>query len=114
MKIHKMKLLPQYYDCIKNGTKKIELRLNDDKRRNIKINDQIIFENQNNNKEYLNTKVINIYKYDSFKDLINNFDIKLIASNNITKDQLLNTLNNIYTKEQQDKYGVIAIEIELI
>ena len=66
-----MKLLPEYFDCIKNDTKRLELRLNDEKRRNIKINDQIIFEKQNNNKEYLKTKVINIYKYANFKDLIN-------------------------------------------
>lgn len=31
MKTYNMKLLPQYFNYIKNGTKRLELRLNDDK-----------------------------------------------------------------------------------
>ena len=53
-------------------------------------------------------------RYNNFKDLVNDFDIELIADKSITKDELLHTLNEIYTTEQQDKYGVLAIEIELI
>lgn len=33
---HEMKLQPKYYDFIFNGTKRIEIRLNDEKRRIIK------------------------------------------------------------------------------
>ena len=63
MKTHNMKLLPQYFNYIKNGTKRLELRLNDEKRKNIKINDIIIFEKVDKDTEYLHTKVKNIYKY---------------------------------------------------
>ena len=62
----------------------------------------------------MNTKVKKIYKYKNFDNLVNDFDIELMADKNITKDELLHTLNEIYTTEQQDKYGVLAIEIELI
>lgn len=113
MEIHKMKLMPQYFDYIKYGNKRIEIRLNDEKRKNLKINDIIIFEKLEDT-EYLKTKIVNIYKYDSFSDLINDFDIKLLADVSITKEQLLKILNEIYEKEKQDKYGVLAIEIELI
>lgn len=40
---HKMKLQPKYYDFILNGTKRIEIRLNDEKRRMIKVGDTITF-----------------------------------------------------------------------
>ena len=40
---HKMKLQPRYYDFILNGTKRIEIRLNDEKRRMIKVGDTITF-----------------------------------------------------------------------
>ena len=43
MKTYKMKLLPQYFNYIKNGTKRLELRLNDEKRKDLEINDIIIF-----------------------------------------------------------------------
>lgn len=31
--LHQMKLQPEYFNYVKNGTKRIELRLNDEKRR---------------------------------------------------------------------------------
>lgn len=40
---HKMKLQPKYYDFILNGTKRIEIRLNDEKRRIIKWIRKILF-----------------------------------------------------------------------
>ena len=40
---HKMKLQPKYYDFILNGTKRIEIRLNDEKRKTIKVGDTITF-----------------------------------------------------------------------
>lgn len=114
MKTYKMKLLPQYFNYIKNGTKRLELRLNDAKRQDLEINDIIIFEKLSENIEYLNTKVKNIYKYKKFDDLVSDFDIELIADKSVTKDELLKTLNEIYTIKEQNKYGVLAIEIELI
>lgn len=62
----------------------------------------------------MNSKVKKIYKYKNFNDLINDFDIEVIGDKSIKKDELLHTLNEIYTTEQQDKYGVLAIEIEFI
>lgn len=114
MKTYNMKLLPQYFNYIKNGTKRLELRLNDEKRKDLEINDLIIFEKLSDDIEYLNTKVKKIYKYNNFKDLVNDFDIELIADKSITKDEILHALNKIYSTEQQDEYGILAIEIELI
>ncbi len=114
MKTYNMKLLPQYFNYIKNGTKRLELRLNDEKRKQLKVNDIITFEELSETKEYLNTKITNIYKYNNFKDLINDFSIELMADKTLTKDELLHTLNEIYTIEQQDKHGVLAIEIKII
>ena len=45
---HIMKLQPKYFEYIKYGTKRVELRLNDEKRKNMKISDTIILK-----KEYL-------------------------------------------------------------
>lgn len=53
-----MKLKPKYYDFILNGTKRIEIRLNDEKRRKIKIGDTIRFYKEPELKEYFDTKVV--------------------------------------------------------
>ena len=52
-----MKLNPKYFEYMKNGTKEVEIRLNDDKRKNIKIGDEIIFQKEPELKEELCTKV---------------------------------------------------------
>lgn len=41
--IHEMKLQPKYFNYILNGTKRIELRLYDEKRQTIKVGDIIKF-----------------------------------------------------------------------
>lgn len=41
MKTHEMNLQPKYFDFIKDGTKRIELRLYDEKRQLIRLGDII-------------------------------------------------------------------------
>ena len=55
------------FELIKNGTKTIEIRLNDEKRSLIKEGDIIEFENRIT-KEKLKTKVIKLYKFDNFEE----------------------------------------------
>ena len=114
MTTHNMKLRTKYFGCIKNGSKRIELRLNDEKRKNIKIGDEIIFEELTENSRYLKTKVIDLYYENNFNDLIDKYDIKLFADVDITKQELIDVLNEIYPTEKQIKYGVIGIRIEII
>lgn len=109
--IHEMKLQPEYFEYISSGSKRIELRLNDEKRQRIKINDQIVFTNEKT-KDKLITHVNKIHKEKSFEKLFENFDISLLASKNKTKQELLNELSKFYTKEKQEKYGVLGIQIE--
>lgn len=109
--IHEMKLQPEYFGYISSGSKRIELRLNDEKRQRIKINDQIIFLNEKT-KDKLITHVNKIHKEKSFVELFKNFDISLLASKNKTKQELLNELSEFYTTEKQEKYGVLGIQIE--
>ncbi len=109
--IHEMKLQPEYFEYISSGSKRIELRLNDEKRQRIKINDQIIFLNEKT-KNKLITHVNKIHKEKSFEELFKNFDISILASKNKTKEELLNELSKFYTKEKQEKYGVLGIQIE--
>ena len=62
----------------------------------------------------MKTKITNIRHYSGFNELTNEFDITLLADRNVSKDKLIKTLNEIYSKEKQDKYGVVALEFEII
>ena len=108
--IHKMNLQDKYFDFIKNGTKRIELRLNDEKRQQIKIGDSIEF---NNKKDKFTAKVIGLLKYQDFKTLFNDFEIKIFADKTMTKQELLDVLSEFYTPEKQKKFGVLGIRVEL-
>ena len=105
---HEMKLQSTYYDFIKYGTKRIELRLFDEKRSLLKISDKIKFL-----KEIFEAKVIGLLRYDSFSNLFKDFDISILADKSMTKDELLDVLQEFYTEEKQKEYGVLGIRIEI-
>ena len=55
--LHQMKLQPKYFDYIQNGTKRIELRLNDEKRSIIQLGDEIEFLKEPELKNTMKVKV---------------------------------------------------------
>lgn len=112
--IHEMKLQPKYFNYILNGTKRIELRLNDEKRQTIKVGDTIKFLKEPNLDESFLVKVIELIKYNSFLEMFNDYDISILSDNSMSKEELLNDLEKFYTKEKQQTYGVLGIRFELI
>lgn len=112
--IHEMKLQPKYFNYILNGTKRIELRLNDEKRQTIKVGDTIKFLKEPNLDEFFLVKVIELIKYNSFLEMFNDYDISILSDNGMSKEELLNDLEKFYTKEKQQTYGVLGIRFELI
>lgn len=111
---HILKLQPKYFDYINNGTKRIELRLYDEKRQKINIGDTIIFQKEPELEVTIKVKVIGLLRYDSFENLFEDFDISVMADNSMTKKELLDVLEEFYTPEKQKKYGVLGIRIEKI
>lgn len=112
--IHEMKLQPKYYDYILNGTKRIEIRLYDEKRSQIKIGDTIKFLKEPDLNESFNVKVTGLLRYNSFEEMFKDFDISILSDKSMTKKELINVLEEFYTKEKQKQYGVLGIRIELI
>ena len=109
---HEMKLQQKYYDFIKRGTKRIEIRLFDEKRQKIKIGDTIKFLKEDNQDESFEVKVIGLLRYNSFEDMFKDFDISVLSDKSMTKDELISALEKFYTKEKQEQYGVLGIRIE--
>lgn len=107
-----MKLNPKYFEYMKNGTKRIEIRLNDEKRRKIKIGDTIIFQKEPELKEEINTQIVNLIVKKNFKQLIETLDISEYADEKETQEKFLEDLYRFYTKEQEEKYGVVGIQIK--
>ncbi|MBW3020968.1 ASCH domain-containing protein [Candidatus Woesearchaeota archaeon] len=112
MDYHEMHLYDEPYERIRKGTKKLEVRLNDEKRQKVQIGDKIIFYKQNGG--FISTKVINLYKYNSFMELFDNINLNLLGYDSETdKNELVKRMRKYYTEEQEEKYGVLGIEIKL-
>ena len=62
MTVHNMKLYQSPFDNISNGSKTIELRLNDEKRQKINVGDIIEFHNYNDDSKIIKTKVKALHK----------------------------------------------------
>ena len=105
-------LHPDIFDIVKNGSKNVEVRLNDEKRRTLKIGDEIIFLKRPNEEEKIVAKITNLKYYDSFDSLVVNYPIERLFLSNYTNEMFLKELERFYSKDEQDKYGVVAIEFE--
>ncbi|MEI3529716.1 MAG: ASCH domain-containing protein [Bacilli bacterium] len=109
---HKMNLNDGPFTRIKSETKTIELRLNDEKRQLLKVKDLIEFTNRVT-LEVITVEVIGLYKYSNFEELYKHFDKIAMGYD---KDDIANPkdMEKYYSKEKQEKYGVIGIEIRVI
>lgn len=108
-----MKLNPKYFEYIKTGTKRIEIRLNDEKRKNIKIGDEIIFQKEPELKKEIDTEVVDLIVKKDFKELIEDLKVSEYSDENESEETFLEDLYKFYTKEQEEKYGVVGIKIKL-
>ena len=106
-----MNLQPKYFDFIKDGTKRIELRLFDEKRQQIQLGDIIEF--AKSEEEKFKAEVIGLLRYNTFSDLFEDFDISILADKSITKQELLDVLSKFYAPEKQAEFGVLGIRLKL-
>ena len=112
--MHEMKLQSEYFNYILNGTKRVEIRLYDEKRKKIKIGDAIRFYKEPDLKESFETIVTDLLRFESFNDMVSNLSMEVLADKNMPKEELINALEVFYTKEKQEKLGVLCIKFELL
>lgn len=111
MTFHEMKLRPEPFAKIKSGAKTIELRLYDEKRQKIRVGDLIIFTNTESG-EQIRATVKKLHQFDSFEALYKS--LPLLKCGYTPED--INTahpsdMENYYSVEEQQKYGVVGIEL---
>ena len=108
----RMHLDEKYFRKIQEGTKTIEVRLNDEKSRELKVGDIITFDNRSSD-EKLEARVTNLYVYNNFEELYKHHDK---VSLGYDEDEIASPsdMRMFYSFEDTIKYGVVAIEIEVI
>ena len=109
---HRMKLNSAPFELIKSGHKTVEMRLNDEKRKLIKIGDEIEFSSRENGEKML-TRVVNLTKFKDFYELYAHYD-KCTLGYTAGEEAHPTDMSQYYSQEDIDKHGVLAIEITLI
>lgn len=110
--IHEMRLNNEPFIKVKEGTKTVELRLLDEKRKALRVGDKIIFTNRANN-EKIDVVITNLFKADSFEPIYEKYS-KVAMGYNEEDDAKPEDMEEYYSKEEIKKYGCIAIEIEKV
>ncbi len=110
--IYYMNLCSSPYQLIKSEKKTVEMRLNDERRKDIKANDVIIF-TCDEFKEKLKVVVLETKVYKDFIELYKDYSPLEIGYLEGEKADP-NDMYQYYTKEKIQQYGALAIRIKLI
>lgn len=107
MTMHTLKLATEPFEAIKSNKKTIESRLYDEKRKLIELGDSIEFINRESPDNIVRVKVVGLLRFESFKDLFENNNPSLFGGESV--DWLMKQINEFYTLEEQEQYGVVGI-----
>ncbi len=106
-----MRLQPSPFEKIKNGSKTIEIRLNDEKRQLIKAGDQIEFALMTDPEQKTKTEVEWLEKFESFKDLFAAYPPNQYGGE--SQDEW-ESMYKHYSPEDEKKFGVLALKVKVI
>lgn len=109
--IHYMNLVPSAFKNIADGSKTIELRLNDEKRKRINVEDTVVF-NYTSSKDIISAQVVRLHKFSDFEELYKALPLEKCGYTVAELDTAHYTdMEQYYTKEQIKKYGALGIEL---
>lgn len=111
MKKVQMKLNDMPFNQIKRGSKTVEVRLNDEKRKTIEVGDYIEFTNLTT-QEVLTKQVEGLKVFNNFNEVYKTYDNVLLGARTYSEEEYVKSMSNIYDTEKVNKYHVLTIELK--
>ena len=118
MSNHEMKLDTIYFDYIKDGKKIYETRVYDEKRKEIKLLDVVLFKDRGSNRTF-KAKIIQLSYFKNFKDAIEDSGLKKVLPNakSVTEgvklyEQFPHSTGTFKTGAK--KFGVLRMKFHLL
>lgn len=105
---HSMKLYKEPFEKIASGKKTVEMRLNDEKRQRLSVNDEIEFSCENSSVIICKVKALRHYR--DFYELYSKENLTACGYKEKEKADPAD-MERYYSKEKIEKYGALAIEI---
>ncbi|WNQ11112.1 ASCH domain-containing protein [Paenibacillus aurantius] len=110
--IHSMTLFERPFHSIKSGRKVVEVRLNDERRRKVKIGDVIEFAKLPDKKETIRAEVLELREYNTFEEMYEDIPFQDFDCESWTMEEMIEATYKIYTREQEQQWGTLAIKIK--
>ena len=112
-RMHRMHLAPQPMRRMWDGRKTLELRLNDPKRRELRVGDVIRFEDTTDETELLQAEITELMPFPSFEAL---YAALPLSEMGYLPEEEKNAspadMDKYYTPEEQARWGVLAIRVK--
>lgn len=112
--IYTMHLDEIYFKLIIEKKKKVEIRLNDPKRKLLNLGDTIKFINRANTSQSINVKIDDLSIYNSFEAALLNTKPTSLGWDNLYSKEMLKKIYKIYTSEEEKIWGIIKINFHII
>lgn len=109
MVIHEMHLDSVPFNRVSMGSKTVELRLYDSKRRKLNIGDKIVFINLQHKRKRVVVVVMGLFRFASFRDAFRIFSDKYFGFRHLSLDQKILKVRKYYSLSSERKAGVLAI-----
>ncbi len=111
---HSMSLAAEPFEMLKNGSKRLELRLFDEKRKAVSFGDVIIFSKLPDKNECVSVKVTGLLKARTFEDITRIVDPSCLGYPKAEPGFLAERMRRYYSSEEETANGVLGIKVCLL
>ena len=114
VRVHEMLIKPEYFELVKAGIKKYEVRTNDDRRKNMHVGDFIKLIKEPEKEETLMLQITRKIEYPNFTELYDSLPKKDVGFEGRTTESIVNELRRFYSEEVENQLGAVAIEVSIV
>ena len=111
---HLMMLYEDAFEKMKRGTKTIEIRLSNEKRKKVAVGDLITFRKSPKGQESLTVIVRDLYPRESFRQLFTDFNREELGFSYDKMEDALEEMGHIYSRARERKEGVLGIRVQVV
>ena len=109
---HQMSLQDRHFRKMKAREKTVEMRLPNEKRKQIHTGDQIEFTNTET-EEKLTVTVTSLHRFPTFRELISAMSAKALGFEGQDAAEILKAIVEIYPEDKQKRFGALAIKVQI-
>ena len=110
-----MKLDEKPFEQIRSKKKIWEVRLNDEKRKNIGVGDSILFRKLPDLLEGMVVRVVDKKYFNTFREMAMVLSLESLGfESGANADTCEEVYHSYYTPEEENKYGVVAFKLEVV